>query len=64
MNSIQEELYSKPSERLVKHSFLTFMKIYELSLYVVVRFFLLFSHQSVRLIHLVIFLLNQWLNDF
>ncbi|MBA0870891.1 hypothetical protein Goshw_018353 [Gossypium schwendimanii] len=23
MNSIQEEIHSKPSERLVKHSFLT-----------------------------------------
>ncbi|MFQ6671579.1 hypothetical protein Gotur_036080 [Gossypium turneri] len=41
-----------------------YKKIYELSLYVVVRFFLLFSHQLVSLIHLVILLLNLWLNDF
>ncbi|MBA0841054.1 hypothetical protein Goarm_003572 [Gossypium armourianum] len=33
-------------------------------LYVVVRFFLLFSHQLVSLIHLVILLLNLLLNDF
>ncbi|MFQ6645811.1 hypothetical protein Gotur_020061 [Gossypium turneri] len=33
-------------------------------LYVVVRFFLLFSHQLVSLIQLVILLLNLLLNDF
>ncbi|MBA0570592.1 hypothetical protein Golob_004223 [Gossypium lobatum] len=27
MNSIQEELHSKPSERLLKHSFLTFLLV-------------------------------------
>ncbi|MBA0672850.1 hypothetical protein Goklo_007415 [Gossypium klotzschianum] len=28
MNSIQEERHSMPSERLVKHSFLTFLLLY------------------------------------
>ncbi|MBA0570608.1 hypothetical protein Golob_004234 [Gossypium lobatum] len=27
MNSNQEEIHSKPSERLVKHSFLTFLLV-------------------------------------
>ncbi|MBA0869919.1 hypothetical protein Goshw_005236, partial [Gossypium schwendimanii] len=33
-------------------------------LYLVVKFFLLFSYQHVRLIHFVILLLNLSLNDF
>ncbi|KAG8481137.1 hypothetical protein CXB51_025930 [Gossypium anomalum] len=42
-----------------------FMRKYLSSLlYVVVRFFLLFSHQLVSLIHFVILLLNLLLNDF
>ncbi|MBA0878231.1 hypothetical protein Goshw_007244, partial [Gossypium schwendimanii] len=47
MNSIQEELHFKPSERLVKHSFLQEFIRKPLSSphYVVVRLFLLFSHQ-------------------
>ncbi|MBA0725086.1 hypothetical protein Golax_021703 [Gossypium laxum] len=66
MNLIQEKLYSKPSVRILKHSFLNgfIRKSLSFPLYVVVRFFLLFSHQTISLIHLIILLLNLSLNYF
>ncbi|MBA0628836.1 hypothetical protein Godav_023481 [Gossypium davidsonii] len=64
MNSNQEVLHSKPSERLVKHSFEFRRKSLSSPPYVVVRFFLLFFYQLVSRIHLVILLLKLSVNKF